>query len=263
MDVGSALTVVGLAVAWLLYQLQRAADREGQVGAALALLRAVEGGLTDKDAWGYIFFENEWVGKALDIRAGNDRRAVLNGGWNQVFEVPTEPLASLIQSPTVGDLIHRDTIRAANMAMFKIGALNQLVRQQTDLYSRYIPEIVDPNLPQNRREALAVAAEQQSRMLHGDGIGRARAEGEWYADLKKVVASNIESLDEQAKSWRSWGVYLAVAFVVVTAAGAVWVAYDAETSSDPVTAVLKAQPASLTFRAAGALRASWWQSTGR
>src|SRR5947209_5468704 len=114
MDLGSALTVVSLAFAWLLYQLQRAADRRQQIGTARSVLRAVESGLTGKEGWGHVFFENEWIGEALGERANNDFNAVLDGRVNQVFEVPTEPLATLVGSPAAGDLIHRDTIAAAN-----------------------------------------------------------------------------------------------------------------------------------------------------
>ena len=165
--------------------------------------------------WASDYFEKNWTGNDLRNRAKDDRHAVLRGSYSQVFEVPTEPLEALIQSPGAGDLIQSETIEAANIALFRIVRFNQLVRQQTEFYALHLAEIRDNTLPCRRRVAIARAAQTQSRMLHEYGIGEANKEYGWYCKLKTAIGANIKSL--KSKRSRRWWLHCptCAAFVLV------------------------------------------------
>lgn len=236
MTLGDTLTLVGLAVAVLFYALQRAWERRRDLEAALAVLVAVRDGMgraAEQDGptgWADVFFKSVWEGDALNNRAQQDYDAVMSGSYNQVFEVevPSSPLEALIVGPGAGDLVKRETIEAANHALYQIGVFNQLVRQQTDFWGRHLAEIADPVLPSNRREAIARAARAQSKMLHGSGIGAAGADGGWYSRLTGAIDKNIGELrTRQARAWwRRPSSYLALAFVIGTVALASWQGLD-------------------------------------
>ncbi len=55
-----------------------------------------------------------------------DYDAVMNGGYNQVFEneVSSAPLEALIVGSGAGELVKRRTIEAVSRALFQIGVFN-------------------------------------------------------------------------------------------------------------------------------------------
>ena len=155
------MAVIGLALAWLLYRLERAATRRRDIVAARAVLLSFKRGMVEgadgQKGWGEEYFRARWTEeKALE--SGSERAdGVRNKRWYQVFVVPTEPLRALIASPHAGDLISEDVVYAANLALWHIVVFNQLVEQSTQMNALHLAEIVDPNLDQERREAIAIA----------------------------------------------------------------------------------------------------------
>jgi hypothetical protein len=56
----------------------------------------------------------------------------MEGGVDQVFVVPTEPLAKLATTAPQNGLIDVATVAVANFALWRVHVFNQLVRQLTD-----------------------------------------------------------------------------------------------------------------------------------
>jgi len=203
---GDVLVLVGLLVTWVVYRKARddAAQRDRE--AALGSLLGVWATMTESTSpagtppsdrehgaptpWGELYFGGGYTEESARARAQQDYDAISKRSYAQVFEVPTEPLAALVASPFAGTLIGNETIEAAQVALWQIGVFNQLVRQQTDLNSRHLAEIADPELPESRRHAVAQGAWWVSFMLHASAIGDAR----WYARLKGELAQNISLL---------------------------------------------------------------------
>jgi len=175
--------------------------------------------------WAAVFFESDWTGEELTKRAQADYDAVMKGSYNQVFEadVPSAPLHALIVAPGSGRLITRETIIAANHALYQIGVFNQLVRQQTAFWRSHLHEIADPDLPKKRREVIASAARAQSKMLHENGIGAAGVAGGWFTNLIHSLDENIAFLTAESRRW--WqrpAIYFASFLVAATVGLAIW-----------------------------------------
>lgn len=186
MTLGDVLTLTGLGLAVLLYVAQRWVERARVVDSAIAVLNAVHDGIRP---WGDLYFGGPYDDEAVKRRARVDYEAVMKKGYNQVFQVPSEPLVALISHPSAGGLIGKKTIERASVSLWQMGLFNQLVRQQTEFYARFLPEISDENLASDRREALANAAGSISHMLHGR-IGDAS----WYAEMVAALEENRNAL---------------------------------------------------------------------
>jgi hypothetical protein len=63
---------------------------------------------------------------------------------DQVFVVPTEPLARLATTPPSPGLISQDTVAAANTALWRLHVFNQLVGLQTAFNAGCVGEVGDP-----------------------------------------------------------------------------------------------------------------------
>jgi hypothetical protein len=225
---GDALTLLGLAIAVLLFQAQREQERRRALDAAFDLLSAVRDGILP---WGELYFRGGYDEETARQRAQRDFDYVMTCGYGQVFHVPTEPLAALIASPAAGGLIGKATVEAANVALWQLGVFNQLVRQQTDFNASHLAEIRDGTLPQTRRQAIADAAYSLSGMLHAQGIGDAS----WYAALMRELEANMRELaDRRAEGWwRRPALALATLFVVGAIVAATWTGIDRGQTSKP------------------------------
>jgi hypothetical protein len=202
-DTSTAVAIVGLALAWLLYRLERAATRRREIRAARAVLVGVErgmvGGLGEELGWGERYFATNYT-EEVALRAGFDTgKSVLERSYQQVLVVPTAPLEALIGSGYAGDLVTEPTVYYANLGLWHLAVFNQLVEQQTALVAQHLVEITDPDLDTKRRERIAEAITAQARMLHRRGVGEPFTDEGWYRRLKDSVASDIARLDEELK----------------------------------------------------------------
>jgi hypothetical protein len=188
---GDVLIFAGLVATGIIYYLERQAARKRDIASVLTMLKAVRDGLLQ---WGEVYFQNGYDEKSAVARAQQDFDLIIGKAYGQVFLVPVEPLTALIERPGEGDLVRKETIEAANVALWRIGVFNQFVHQQTDFNTRHLSEIADPSLPQTRRVVLAGSARWISTMLHMQGIGRAS----WYQKLKAELETNIEELQRRA-----------------------------------------------------------------
>jgi hypothetical protein len=235
---GDALALVGIALAIALYAFQVAHSRRRDLEAARAVLRGVEHGMVR--GWGEWFFSTVYTEEGAKQRAFQDAENVQRRGYGQVFLVPNESLASLVNSPAAGDLIDTEAVEAASLALYWVGVFNQLVQQQTDFNARHLAEIRDETLSAERRDALASAAFSISHMIHGSGVASANAEEGWYRNLCDRVEANIRELDEMARRpwwWQRW-VALALTLLAASLAMAVWTFVDeddAPASSKPAS----------------------------
>jgi hypothetical protein len=216
---GDAIALLAITVLWLIYEIQALASSRRDVVGARAVLVGVKHGMVE--GWGELFFSTEWTAENAKRRAQADFDSIQKRTFGQVFLVPTQPIASLLASPAAGDLIRSETIEAANIALYRIGAFNQLVQKQTDFNARHLPDIVDEQLPAPRRKALAHAAYKISYMLHVDGVGTANAAGGWYRKFKDAVESNITALDA-SPWWNRIALDLAIVVVIAAAALVAW-----------------------------------------
>lgn len=183
---GDWLVLVGLAVSVLIYLSQQSDERQRDMDAVVAMLRAVRDGMKPT---GTLYF-NAYDEPGARHRAQQDFDHIMEYGFGQVFPVPVEPLTALIAQPGDGELVHRETIEAVNIALWRIDCFNQIVQQLADFNVLHAAEIADRDLPQPRREAIARAARAISTMLHLGGIGDAS----WYSDLKAALEKNIDDL---------------------------------------------------------------------
>jgi hypothetical protein len=191
---GDLLVLAGLGLTYVVYRRQRFDSNAQQVRSAIAVLRAVREGMSP---WGDMHFGGKgYTADSANVRAQDDYRAVKAGGYGQNFRVPTEPLTTLIQQPGEGAFIRRETIAAANIALWRLGVFNQLVQQQTDFNALYLSQ--GQALSDEQREALADAARNISVMIHRDAIGDAS----WYRGLMKAIEENIADLERRLE--RKW-----------------------------------------------------------
>jgi hypothetical protein len=198
--VGLFLTSAAIALAWLLYRLDRMHARHRDLDGALAVVRGVKRGMVERVdgdvGWAEHYFATVYTGDPGDPEL--DKR--LEEAWAsvverrspmQVFPVPLAPLQLLVSSP---DLVSDETVFIANVALWRIGVFNQYVRIQEDFNARLAPEIHDPHLDEDRRKAIGHAAVWIAEQMHVYGIGRANVGGAWYARLKRALDEDIARL---------------------------------------------------------------------
>jgi hypothetical protein len=201
------LTVAALALAWFIYRLERHSGWRAEVDAAYGSLQAVHHGMVEgvtesqPDGWGQLYFLNEYTPAAAQARAAQTYHAMMGGGFDEVFVVPTEPLAKLATATPNEGFISNATIAAANFALWRVHVFNQLVQQLTDFNTAHAAEV--ESATGARRKELANAAAALSRQLHGDGIGRSWTlpDGSpgWYKALVDAIDKNMNALDTERR----------------------------------------------------------------
>jgi hypothetical protein len=205
---GDAVGLAGLALAWFVYQLQRADDRRHERDAALAELRTAYETITTPLARSY--FATGYTDQSALGRAQQDYDWIMDKSYGQVFPFATDSLAALIRSPSAGSLIEAETMRTVGLAVWQMGVFNDLVRQKTDFNALHLVELANANLPDSRWTELAEAAKAQSAMLHRHGVG----DGEWYSELKCDLEQNIRALGARRPWWITVPVGIAGALVI-------------------------------------------------
>jgi hypothetical protein len=122
-----------------------------------------------------------------------------------MFVVPTQPLTLLLASPATADLISPRPSSPANVGLWRIRVFNQLVTMQGHFNMQHLTEIKDMELPESRRDLLALSAQDVSRMVHRYGIGEANVQGGWYQRLKAAIRADLDRLEtEQSRKLLTW-----------------------------------------------------------
>jgi hypothetical protein len=201
-----ALVLFGLALTLFLYRLERHTSDRSDLRDALAALQGARNGM---EPWATLYFRTNYDEKTARTRAHLDYDAVMRRGHGIVYRVPTDGVSALIDRLGQGIPARAETIEAINIALWQIGKFNQLVQQQTDFHATHLPEIMNPQLPEANRIALATAAESISFLLHFGGISN----GMWYQSLLDELSAESASLGERlGRRW--WNDRFLVFFAV-------------------------------------------------
>lgn len=204
MDVPSAVAIIGLALAWLLYRLERAATRGREIDAARAVLLGVKRGMVDgfgdEIGWGDRYFARNWTEEDALKRAMHDIKELMEKRYAQVLVVPTAPVEALIVSTFAADLISEETVFLANIGLWHLEVFNQLVEQQTDMLALHLPDIYDEKVDDRRRYAIAEAIGSHTRLLHRRGVGEPWADDGWYRRLRASVDADLARLERARKA---------------------------------------------------------------
>jgi hypothetical protein len=224
MTFSDALVVLGVALALVLYQWERAsADRDALLS-ALNVLVALREAMT----WGEWHFGEPWTEEKARERAQKAYDAVMNRSYEEVWRVPTEPLAALLQHPALGGLISAETVKPAGIALRQVGVYNQLVEQQAHFNAVHMTDIKDTRLPPSRRTALAEGAFGISFMLHRSAI----MEATWWSDLTHALDANIAQFEAKKRErvWRRQlfrpGLVAAYVFLTAALVAVAWTGID-------------------------------------
>ena len=235
--VGLFLAASAIALAWLLYRLERLHARHRDLDAALAVLggvkRGMVNGIGDDVGWAENYFATIYTpgGAELEQRIEDASGSIKQLRWAmQVFPVPLAPLELLVSSPASAGLVSDETVFTSNFGLWRVGIFNEFVRLQADFNARYITDIRDEDLDVARREAIARGAAWIAEQIHLYGIGRANLEGGWYARLKRALEKDIARLTDDRKTGffdyaesRRWFLVGDVGMIALVAAFAVTV----------------------------------------
>jgi hypothetical protein len=228
-DTPSAIALVGIALAWGIYRLERTAARRREIDGALATIRAVKRGMVgdeERPGWGELYFSAIYDDKAAMERARQDVEQINKRAFNQVFVVPSEPLRVIASTTHGGDLISDETIRAANNGLWHVGIFNQLVESQTNWLTQHAVEIGSEETTEDRRKWLAGTGGSIAHFLHWHGVGGANLPGGWYHDLKRAVDQDVTRLSKvRSRIWNlgEWWIAAGDALVTATVVGlGVW-----------------------------------------
>jgi hypothetical protein len=202
------LTLAAVVLAWVVFRLDRHAQRGRDIDESLGVLSAVWHGIVERrdnvaePGWGQIYFAEPWCGDRLDERIEATRKMILeNRQPDQIFVVPTESLERLADAGPSPGLIDEAVVSAAAWALWRVRVFNQLVGKMTVWNVRYGVEVADHGTLPERREALAEAAARISCELHAYGVGDGTTTtgGPWYETLKKAIRANMTRLDPPRK----------------------------------------------------------------
>ncbi len=222
-SIGDLIAVAALALAWLLFRLDRAATTRGEIRATTAVLR----GLRDHFfiGAGRFYFSSSYTPKVAEERAESAR-----GHIDQVYVIPAEPIQALVadQSAVEAGLVSPGTMSLGTFALWQINKINELVRMQSTFNAVHAPDFLDESQPPARREAVYQASVNVSILLHG-GIGTAR--DDWYTTFEGAVDRDWHALESRRKVSLSRYVRSRLAFGDVTFAAAVVVALAAYLNS--------------------------------
>lgn len=215
------VTVGALVLAWFTFRYDRHRRWRAAIDAAYGSLRAVHHGmvqgLTADQAvgWGQLYFLNGYTEEAAQERARETYRAVRARVIDEVFVVPTEPLAKLATATPRDDLLAYKAIAAANFALWRVHVFNQLVLQLADFNTVHLAEIASEDTDDRRRENLAEAAAGLSWFVHWQGIGLSWAQEDgsrgWYGALVDAIGENMRDLHaERSRHRRHWFLQLVI-----------------------------------------------------
>ena len=186
-------TAAAVGLAWFVFRYDRYGKQRDAVEAAYGLLRAVKHGMLssgETEGWGMIYFATAYSEQTAQERAATTYLAVKKRALDQVFVVPTEPLARLATSAPHDGLLDSTTVGVANFVLWRLHVFNQLVLQLANFNARHAAEILSKDTTAARREELASAAASLSRLLHESGIGDAS----WFAALVAAIQANTDAL---------------------------------------------------------------------
>jgi hypothetical protein len=221
-------TAAAVLVAWFVFRYDRAGKRHDAIEAAYGVLSAVHYGMVQglspgqAVGWGQLYFFNEYDPAGAEERAEQTRFAIAGAALDQVFVVPTEPLAKLATTTPQEGLIETRTVAIANFALWRVRVFNQLVRQLTDFNTQHAVEIMSDETDPTRRAELAEAGRRLSMMIHLQGIGQSWSmlpgggRG-WYGELVARIGANMTDLTVQRNVPR-WRRHLDVPYVLVDGA---------------------------------------------
>jgi hypothetical protein len=209
-----ALLAFAFVFVWLIFRLERAAERRAAIAAARATLVATQRGIVlgmpelgdAYQGWGRLYFSKS-VNGSMALAAGDAARKLVEHGTSyQLYRVPVGPLERLAAPVRAGGLVSEQTVHAANLALTRITVFNQMVDKQTSFNVAHAVEIADSQTPPERRQAISLAARQMATALHLDGIGRAGETGGWYRRLTEALSADIRRLDQLRESswWRNY-----------------------------------------------------------
>lgn len=213
------LTAAAFALAWFSFRYERLRRRRSAVDAAYGALQAAYQGMVQgvphgivegegeggqPAGWTELYFSTVYTEEAARTRATEMADTVMNMNYDQVFVVPTEPLAHLATLATESGFVEPATVAAANTALWKVQTFNQLVAQLTGFYTTHGPEIVDPDTPDGRRKALAEVVWRFGYVLHRHAIGEANLAGGWYRRFSDALSRNIAALERLRKDRWQW-----------------------------------------------------------
>jgi hypothetical protein len=181
---GDVLVLAGAFIAFHVYQLQQDTLKRQRQQSSLDHLESVKAALID---WYSNFFNANYRGEAAVVRAEQDRKAIQARSYGQVYMVPTDPVASLIQPS--GDLwpFSLQTLRAANIALSHMTVFNQFVRQQSEFNVLHAVEI--RRVEGRHLDDISEAGLRISTDLH-----QSIDSGDWNRELKAAVTLNIAEL---------------------------------------------------------------------
>jgi hypothetical protein len=221
------LTAAAVLLAWFVFRYERDGRVRDAIESAYATLRAVQhamvqGRASGQQGWGQAYFEYDYPEDKAYERADKSRDLVLGHNFEQIFVVPTEPLAKLATASPREGLIEYDTVASASFALWNVQKFNQNVRQLTEFYTQHLVEISSEATTQERLEGLANGARSLSFMLHRHSIGWAwsvypNGQGRgWYGDFVETLDRNMRDLDDR-RSLRVWQRFLKLPYVAVDA----------------------------------------------
>lgn len=195
------LTTGALLLTWVIFRYERFSRRQSAIAEARAVVDAVLTGMVNADGepqgWGDLYFLKVYTDKELAVRTKEAGRVVFEEKrFDQVFEVPIEPLVAVATAANGPDLVLKETRFAANTALWRIRVFNQLVRLETAFNAQHSVEVRSERTPRDRREDLAKASEMIVAMLHRDGIGYAGTTKGWYGVLRQALRENVQYLDD-------------------------------------------------------------------
>jgi hypothetical protein len=180
-SLGDVIAVAALALAWLIFRLDRRGSDAGEVRAATTLLRGV------RDQFFYVFgpayFAGIWTPEASEQRA---REQV--GKMDHVNLLPVEPIAALVadQRGVEAGLISADTMNHGTLALWHVNRINEFIRRQSVFNAIHAPDFFDSSLlRRSRRKAVIEGSVQISIQLHRDVIRDAR--DDWYRPFEQCV----------------------------------------------------------------------------
>ena len=207
--IGDLGVLAGIVASLCIYFGQANASKMRQLDTTLAALHAAKDGVDQ--VWGPQHFETSYTDEVATMRSRMDAAAIVGHGYSMNFCVPTEPIASLIHHAGDKWQIRAKTVEAANKALWRIGTFNQIVQMQTEFNALHFPEVLDDDIDDKRREAIAKAASTISYILHANTIG----EEPWYREYMDAIAENV-ALIERLRKRHWWSHPQGTGTVVVT-----------------------------------------------
>jgi hypothetical protein len=159
------LTAAAVLLAWFVFRYERDGRVRDAIESAYATLRAVQhamvqGRASGQQGWGQAYFEYDYPEDKAYERADKSRDLVLGHNFEQIFVVPTEPLAKLATASPREGLIEYDTVASASFALWNVQKFNQNVRQLTEFYTQHLVEISSEATTQNALRDLRTAQDR-------------------------------------------------------------------------------------------------------